>query len=252
MTGTGGLRTPSARARRLATGAAVATCVVIGLAVPQPAAAATTTDTPTAASGAATAPVAAPGAATAPVAATGAAAAAPLVVTSPGYGTTVDGPTVTVTGLGAPGDRVTFADDRGRAGVFPDATVGADGTWVTSATFVPGDRVFAVGTSAITGATALVSVDVRGTVGSALTVDPTASRGATGDFVLTGTGTPGNLVELDPRSGAFTGSAVVRADGRWSIPIGPGWSSGFHAGEIAERNGATTVATGFYGVYLIG
>lgn len=244
---THGARSHSSRTHRLATGVAITTCIAIGFGLAQPAAAdaATTARATVAASDRATTTTGSGGT-------TGTVASSALTVTSPGYGTSVDDPEVTVTGLGAPGDRIAFADDRGRASAFPDASVGADGTWTTTATFADGDRVFAVGTSAATGATALVSFDVRVGGSTALTVDPTASRNAQGDFVLTGRGTPGNVVELGARSGSLTGSALVGGDGRWSITVDAGTSDGFHAGEVAERNGATVVAVGFYGVHLIG
>ncbi|MCE4958061.1 Ig-like domain-containing protein, partial [Macrococcoides caseolyticum] len=124
-----------------------------------------------------------------------------------------------VTGIGVPGNTITVT--------FPDGTQGTavvqpDGTWSVpvppGVDLVGGEVLPVTSTDPAGNVSPEASVTVTDTTAPlAPVVNPVTSE----DTVVTGTGTPGNTITVKFPDGT-TGTAVVQADGTWSVPVPPG------------------------------
>ncbi len=79
---------------------------------------------------------------------------APVVITSPGPGAQVTGPSVTVTGTGAPGQSVSVSG----AGATQTVTIGEDGTWSVTLTDLPAGETLLTATSGDDSASVTVTI----------------------------------------------------------------------------------------------
>ena len=157
---------------------------------------------------------------TAVAATTAPTAAAQVPTVAAPTGALTAGP-ITLTGTGTPGEQVEVLVNGQPVGT---ATVGADGTWSLPTTLAAGDAEVSVRSASNP---ANISPPVKLTVGAGAAA-PTATAQAptltvptgptaAGPVTLSGTGTPGEQVEVLV-NGQPVGTATVGADGKWSLP----------------------------------
>ena len=126
-----------------------------------------------------------------------------------------------VTGTGTPGNSVTVYDASGKK--LGTATVKEDGTWslpVEQGTLKAGEKLTA--TQKAPGSNR-DSEPATGVVSEDKAADkPVINTAKDSDTSVTGTGTPGNSVTVYDASGKKLGTATVKEDGTWSLPVEQG------------------------------
>jgi uncharacterized repeat protein (TIGR01451 family) len=166
-----------------------------------------------------------------------------LMVTSPGAGSTINDTTPTINGTGEPGATIEVSVDGTLIGM---ATVAADGTWSLTVT-----SVLAAGPHMIDA----VATDLLGNMAmtaSTFTLDTSTMVQITGPAdgatvvtrrpTLSGTGETGATVAVTI-DGTSVGSAVVAADGTWTLPLTSSLSNGAHAVVATATDPAGNTAT---------
>ncbi|SDT12986.1 Ig-like domain-containing protein [Microlunatus soli] len=150
-----------------------------------------------------------------------AAPAAPAV-TSPVDGAATDDATPVITGTGEPGATVTVIIDGDDVGT---AVVGEDGSWSVELTdpLADGDHTASATQTDPAGNTSPASEPVGFTVDTAapdapvITGPADGAKLATSTPTITGTGEPGATITVTDEDGDQIGTAVVGADGTWSL-----------------------------------
>ena len=83
-----------------------------------------------------------------------------------------------------------------------------------------------------------------GYVATASVTAPVVNPVAAGDNVLSGTGTPGSTVIVKDKNGDQVGSALVGADGKWTVTVPPTYGPGKHDFDvIATKDGQESTST---------
>ncbi|PUE06853.1 hypothetical protein B9Z51_13055 [Limnohabitans sp. T6-5] len=144
--------------------------------------------------------------------------------------------TPTLSGAGAtPGDTITIKD--AQSNVIGTAVVAANGTWaITPTTALPDGQInLAVTATDLAGNTSAptalpITIDTTPPAAPAAVLDPTSDSGTKGDNTtndntptLSGAGaTPGDVITIKDLQNKVIGTAVVAADGTWSVtPTAP-------------------------------
>ncbi|PCS07941.1 hypothetical protein RU87_GL000677 [Lactococcus plantarum] len=126
-----------------------------------------------------------------------------------------------MTGTGTPGNSVTVYDASGKK--LGTATVKEDGTWslpVEQGTLKAGEKLTA--TQKAPGSNR-DSEPATGVVSEDKAADkPVINNAKDSDTSVTGTGTPGNSVTVYDASGKKLGTATVKEDGKWDLPVEQG------------------------------
>lgn len=161
---------------------------------------------------------------------------------------------VALTGTGAPGSRVEVLVDGQPVGT---ATVDADGSWSLSTDLAAGDRqvvaraldsagavvaattpqVLSVAAQVPTAAAAQASTAAPAGSAPAITFPADGAAVGAGTLTLTGTGTPGERIEILDGDQVL-GTVTVGADSRWSFDVTPAVGSPTYGVRPAGATGA--------------
>jgi hypothetical protein len=147
-------------------------------------------------------------------------------ITSPTTGGTT-GPTPTISGTGVPGATVTVTDQTGT--VLGTAVVDANGNWslTPDAPLALGDhtitatQTFGPATSAPSAPVSFTVVDTTPPTTPVITSPESGTITSDTTPTITGTGEPGATVTVTDQDGNVLGTAVVDANGDWSLTPAP-------------------------------
>ena len=175
-----------------------------------------------------------------------------VTLTSPTSGSTYDAnSSVTFTGTGTPGGRITVTPGQGIAPVT--TTVGDDGKWSVAVTLGTANYSVTVAQRAqgqsstvdnITLTPASLEVDLPWTVTA-----PTSGSTANGPITFTGTGNAGETVTI--HNTTFDSADVtttVGKDGHWSVSRWVG--TGYYSFDVTQTNAADTVTGSTTGIEI--
>jgi len=162
-----------------------------------------------------------------------------VAITLPTDGARVMTATPTITGTGEPGATVVVSVDGTEVGT---TTVGADGTWsvAVSTALAEGPHTVSASATDTLGNTASTENDFTVDLGTTVTWEqPSVTGDATPE--LSGTGEPGASVEVSI-DGAVVGTAIVDAEGNWTLVVGP-LTDGTHEVSVVATDDAGNTAT---------
>jgi MYXO-CTERM domain-containing protein len=162
-----------------------------------------------------------------------------VAITFPADGARVMTATPTITGTGEVGATVVVSVDGTEVGT---TTVAADGTWsvVVSTALAEGPHTVSASATDTLGNTASTENDFTVDLGTTVTWEqPSVTGDATPE--LSGTGEPGASVEVSI-DGAVVGTAIVDAEGTWTLVVGP-LTDGTHEVSVVATDDAGNTAT---------
>jgi cysteine-rich repeat protein len=162
-----------------------------------------------------------------------------VAITFPADGARVMTATPTITGTGEVGATVVVSVDGTEVGT---TTVAADGTWsvAVSTALAEGPHTVSASATDTLGNTSSTENDFTVDLGTTVTWEqPSVTGDATPE--LSGTGEPGASVEVSI-DGASVGTAIVDAEGNWTLVVGP-LTDGTHEVSVVATDDAGNTAT---------
>lgn len=177
---------------------------------------------------------------------------APVSMTGPAAGSTVETANPVFTGAGEAGASVVVTDGNGVE--LASTTVGADGAWsVASQVALANGPVAATVTQTVAGAAETttatssfsVNVPVAPVAADVVVTSPAIEAQVTTDKpVYAGTGEPGASIQVKGSTGRVLGATTVDASGTWSVTSEIPLANGYYIGSVVQEipGGATTQA----------